>query len=77
MGMRRIGAATAAAFVLAGGGVLMSSTGAQAAPTACHTVTRVVPVTTYVSQLVWENGQWVTKYVPITRLETISTIVCD
>ncbi|MFF0186569.1 hypothetical protein [Streptomyces sp. NPDC005244] len=55
----------------------MSSAGAQAAPAACHTVTKVVPVTVYVAQQVWENGHWVTKYVPVTRYETISTIVCD
>ncbi|MFE2829366.1 hypothetical protein [Streptomyces sp. NPDC059271] len=55
----------------------MSSTGAQATPAACHTVIKVVPVTVYVPQQVWENGHWVTKYVPVTHYETISTIVCD
>ncbi|MEU5111076.1 hypothetical protein AB0G64_06220 [Streptomyces longwoodensis] len=77
MRIRRAATGAAAVLVLAGGGVLMGATGAQAAPTACHTVIKVVPVTVLVSQTVYENGHWVTKYVPMTRYETISTVVCD
>lgn len=77
MRIRRVVAATTTAFVLAGGGVLISSTGAQAVPAACHTVVKVVPVTHYVAQQVWENGHLVTKYVPVIVYEPISTIVCD
>ncbi|MFF0138328.1 hypothetical protein ACFYRN_18040 [Streptomyces sp. NPDC005227] len=55
----------------------MSAAGAQAAPAACHTVTKVVPVTVVMAQQVYENGQLVTRYVLVTRYETVSTIVCD
>ncbi|MEU0781029.1 hypothetical protein ABZ341_05530 [Streptomyces sp. NPDC006173] len=75
--IRRVVAGTAAALMLAGGGVLMSAAGAQAAPAACHTVTKVVPVTVVMAQQVYENGQLVTRYVLVTRYETVSTIVCD
>ncbi|KUN40134.1 hypothetical protein AQJ30_05480 [Streptomyces longwoodensis] len=77
MRMHRAATGAAAVLVLAGGGILMGAAGAQAAPTACHTVIRVVPVTVVVPQQVYENGHWVTRYVPVTRYDTISTIVCD
>ncbi|MFD5597494.1 hypothetical protein [Streptomyces griseorubiginosus] len=78
MRIRRALAATAAAMMLGGGGVLISAGGAQAAPTpGCHTVIKYVTVVTWEYRQVFENGQWVTKLVPVTVVLPVSTVVCD
>jgi len=77
MGFRRVLTGAAAAMVLACGGVLISSGGAEAAPAGCHTIIVEVPVVEYVPQQVYENGQWVTKLVPVTVLKPVTKIVCD
>jgi hypothetical protein len=77
MGVRRALAGAVVAMVLAGGGVLISSGAAEAAPTGCYTVVEYVPVVVYVSQQVYENGQWVTKLVPVTVFKPVTRVVCD